>query len=179
MERYLFQERHDQYASPDHRVPSVEPSEPPTSPPATTRRPCSVATRPVRASGSGLESTASSRQTQTTPQPTATSRKRGRIHSTSEGEDVDKHQSPKPPSKKPSMDVKAGIIDMIDVEDDDDVQKIVQQQMLKAQLEEGNARRKIADFNCVICLDEPTDLSTTPCGMSYFSRTPPPLSVFI
>ncbi|EWC48160.1 hypothetical protein DRE_02264 [Drechslerella stenobrocha 248] len=65
-------------------------------------------------------------------------------------------------SKK--LKVEAEVVDMVDIGDDDDIQKIVQQQMLKAQREEGAARRKIADFKCVICLDDPINLSTTPCG---------------
>ncbi|KAF3910863.1 hypothetical protein ABW20_dc0106437 [Dactylellina cionopaga] len=71
--------------------------------------------------------------------------------------------SSEPAAKKAKVE-DAQVVDMVDVEDDDDVQKLVQQQMLKAQREEGEARRRIADFKCVICLDDPTDLSTTPCG---------------
>ncbi|KAJ6261908.1 E3 ubiquitin-protein ligase [Drechslerella dactyloides] len=72
--------------------------------------------------------------------------------------------SSNPPLKKPKIEV-ADIVNMIDVEDDDDVQKLVQQQMLKSQREESEERRKISDFKCVICLDDPTNLSATSCGM--------------
>ncbi|KAK6361626.1 SUMO-targeted ubiquitin ligase complex subunit slx8 [Orbilia blumenaviensis] len=56
------------------------------------------------------------------------------------------------------------VVDMINIDDDDDFQKIMHEQMIKTQREEGNARRKIADFKCVICLDDPENLSATPCG---------------
>jgi len=36
--------------------------------------------------------------------------------------------------------------------------------LLKMQKVDGPEKPKLADFKCVICLDDPTDLAATPCG---------------
>lgn len=68
------------------------------------------------------------------------------------------------PASKKAKTEPVDVVDMINIGDDDDFQKIMHEQMIKTQREEGNAPRKIADFKCVICLDDPENLSATPCG---------------
>ncbi|EGX43442.1 hypothetical protein AOL_s00215g178 [Orbilia oligospora ATCC 24927] len=68
------------------------------------------------------------------------------------------------PASKKAKTEPLEVVDMINVENDDDIQKIMHEQMIKTQREEGNARRRIADFKCVICLDDPENLSATSCG---------------
>ncbi|KAK6351144.1 SUMO-targeted ubiquitin ligase complex subunit slx8 [Orbilia javanica] len=96
----------------------------------------------------------------TTPQPHAppASLKRPRSEAT-----MPTAADSSPASKKAKIEP-VEVVDMVNVEDEDDFKKIMQEQMIKTQREEGNARRRIADFKCVICLDDPENLSATTCG---------------
>lgn len=50
-----------------------------------------------------------------------------------------------------------------DEEEVDAAEKLRQEEFLKSQ-RESSARTKLSDFKCAVCLDDPTDLVTTPCG---------------
>lgn len=67
----------------------------------------------------------------------------------------------------PSSDVEE--IDLVDVDDDEaysNYQSQSQAEALKLQRqEEADKPIKLSDFQCIICLDNPTDLTVTFCGM--------------
>ncbi|KAF3930599.1 hypothetical protein ABW19_dt0204834 [Dactylella cylindrospora] len=92
--------------------------------------------------------------------PSTGSLKRGRTES----------YSPEPEVKKAK--IEAEVVDMTEIEDsdDEDIQRLVQEQRLKAQREEGAARRKISNITCSICLDHPDNVTATPCGHLYCNK---------
>jgi len=65
-------------------------------------------------------------------------------------------------------------IDLVDVEDKKDYDERMakeQAEMIKRQNQEAATKSvKLAEFQCIICMDQPTDLTVTYCGMNSFSR---------
>jgi len=55
-------------------------------------------------------------------------------------------------------------VDLTEPDPEDRLLAIAQEDLLKLQRPEGQEKPKLADFKCVICLDDPTDLAATPCG---------------
>lgn len=55
-------------------------------------------------------------------------------------------------------------IDLTEADSDDKLLAKAQEDLLKMQKADGPEKPKLADFKCVICLDDPTDLAATPCG---------------
>jgi len=72
--------------------------------------------------------------------------------------------TPPPNSKREKVDV----LDLIDIDDKDDggIREMIQSQQTQ-QKGETSKKRRIADFQCVICLGDPEDLSVTTCGKGY------------
>ncbi|KAK6503051.1 SUMO-targeted ubiquitin ligase complex subunit slx8 [Arthrobotrys musiformis] len=101
---------------------------------------------------------------QTRQQPSATSQPPTQPTSSKRPHSETKMRSGSSPAPKKAKTEPVEVVDMINIDDDDDFQKIMHEQMIKTQREEGNARRRIADFKCVICLDDPENLSATTCG---------------
>lgn len=80
-------------------------------------------------------------------------RKRGSHDTTSQGEPVQN-----------------GATEEVDLRDDDEVAvaDILQKQreeQIKRQRKEGEERPKLSALQCIICLESPTDLTVTSCGM--------------
>ncbi len=69
----------------------------------------------------------------------------------------------------PAQEKKIEELDLIDVDDDKkyaEYQSRHQADMIKQQQQEGAMKAvKFASFQCIICLDNPTDLTVTHCGM--------------
>jgi hypothetical protein len=61
------------------------------------------------------------------------------------------------------------MVDLVDIEDDEqyeDFKAKQQAELIKQQqLDEANKPAKLAEFQCIICMDNPTDLTVTHCGM--------------
>jgi len=55
-------------------------------------------------------------------------------------------------------------IDLTEADSDDKLLAKAHEDLLKMQKADGPEKPKLADFKCVICLDDPTDLAATPCG---------------
>ena len=63
------------------------------------------------------------------------------------------------------------MVDLVDIDDDDKYEnfkakqhaELIQQQ----QLDEATKPAKLAEFQCIICMDDPTDLTVTHCGMCF------------
>ncbi|KAF8438226.1 hypothetical protein BGX38DRAFT_1273719 [Terfezia claveryi] len=62
-------------------------------------------------------------------------------------------------------------IEEIDLTEADSDDKLLlakaQEDLLKMQKADGPEKPKLADFKCVICLDDPTNLAATPCGHMF------------
>lgn len=67
------------------------------------------------------------------------------------------------------------VVDLAEVEDKSQYQELAakqQAELIKKQNEEESMRPvKLAEFQCVICMDNPTDLSVTHCGMFLLSAS--------
>jgi hypothetical protein len=65
------------------------------------------------------------------------------------------------------------MVDLVDVDDDEkyeDFKAKQQAELIKQQqLDEATKPAKLADFQCIICMDNPTDLTVTHCGMSLLN----------
>lgn len=59
-------------------------------------------------------------------------------------------------------------VDLTEPNADDRLLAREQEELLKLQRPDGQEKPKLADFKCVICLDDPTDLAGTPCGEFLF-----------
>lgn len=61
------------------------------------------------------------------------------------------------------------MVDLVDIDDDDkyeDFKAKQQTELIKQQqLDEATKPAKLAEFQCIICMDDPTDLTVTHCGM--------------
>ena len=61
------------------------------------------------------------------------------------------------------------MVDLVDIDDDEkyeDFKAKQQAELIKQQqLDEANKPAKLAEFQCIICMDNPTDLTVTHCGM--------------
>ena len=55
-------------------------------------------------------------------------------------------------------------IDLTEADSDNRLLAKAQEDLLKMHKADGPEKPKLADFKCVICLDDPTDLAATPCG---------------
>ncbi|KAF8425130.1 hypothetical protein EV426DRAFT_60064 [Tirmania nivea] len=58
-------------------------------------------------------------------------------------------------------------IDLTEADSDDKLLAKAQEDLLRMQKADGPEKPKLADFKCVICLDDPTDLAATPCGHMF------------
>lgn len=71
--------------------------------------------------------------------------------------------APSGPQSSPEM------VDLVDIDDDEkyeDFKAKRQAELIKQQqLEEASKPVKLAEFQCIICMDNPTDLTVTHCGM--------------
>lgn len=61
-------------------------------------------------------------------------------------------------------------IDLTEADADDKLLAQAQEDALKLQKADGQEKPKLAEFKCVICLDDPTDLASTPCGKQKSQR---------
>lgn len=72
------------------------------------------------------------------------------------------------PAREPK--VEEEVVDLVDIDDDEkyeDFKAKQQAEMIKKQQQEEATRPvKLAEFQCIICMDNPTDLTVTHCGMS-------------
>lgn len=72
------------------------------------------------------------------------------------------------PAMQPKMETPE-MVDLVDIDDDEKYEdfKAKQQAALikQQQLDEANKPAKLAEFQCIICMDNPTDLTVTHCGM--------------
>jgi hypothetical protein len=63
----------------------------------------------------------------------------------------------------------ADVVDLVDIEGDNqyaDFQAKTQAEAIKQQQqEEANKPVRLAEFQCIICMDNPTDLTVTHCGI--------------
>ncbi|RPA80772.1 hypothetical protein BJ508DRAFT_376940 [Ascobolus immersus RN42] len=57
-----------------------------------------------------------------------------------------------------------------DEEEGADAAEKARQEELTRLHKEASERTKLADFKCAVCLDDPTDLSTTPCGHLFCDK---------
>jgi hypothetical protein len=66
------------------------------------------------------------------------------------------------------------VLDMVEVDDDqkyEDFKSKQQAELLKQQTQEKPDKPvKLSEFQCIICLDNPTDLTVTHCGMLHVSH---------
>jgi hypothetical protein len=76
------------------------------------------------------------------------------------------------PSKKSSQDA-AEVIDLVDINDETEYAEFKakqQAELIKQQQQEEATRPvKLAEFQCIICMDNPTDLTVTHCGKFHAS----------
>jgi hypothetical protein len=65
------------------------------------------------------------------------------------------------------------MVDLVDIDDDEkyeDFKAKQQAELIKQQqLDEATKPAKLAEFQCIICMDNPTDLTVTHCGMSLLN----------
>lgn len=76
----------------------------------------------------------------------------------------------KPASKaasKPEVE-EAEVVDLVDLDDDtkyEDFANKRQEELIKQQNKDESSRPvKLAEFQCIVCMDNPTDLTVTHCG---------------
>lgn len=115
--------------------------------------------------------------TEISPPPGMPPAKKRKIHTSGEGRSV--RPRPQTPARG-SKDTPAGqsnidaidVVDLIDIEDDDQYQDFKAKQQAQAikqqQQDDANKPIKLAEFQCIICMDNPTDLTVTHCGMFTF-----------
>jgi hypothetical protein len=74
------------------------------------------------------------------------------------------------PSRKQKVE-EADLVDLSAINDEDeyaDFKAKQQAELIKQQQEEeANKPVKLAEFQCIICMDNPTDLTVTHCGMFF------------
>lgn len=72
------------------------------------------------------------------------------------------------PARKPKVE-KADVVDLVDIENEDEYNHFKAKQQAEAikqqQQEEADRPVKLAQVECIICMDRPTDLTVTHCGM--------------
>lgn len=72
------------------------------------------------------------------------------------------------PSRKQKVE-QSEVVDLVDIEDGDQYEDFKAKQQAEAikqqQQEEANKPVKLAEFQCIICMDNPTDLTVTHCGI--------------
>lgn len=75
------------------------------------------------------------------------------------------------PSRKQKVE-QADLVDLSTINDDDEYAEFKakqQAELIKQQQEEeANKPVKLAEFQCIICMDNPTDLTVTHCGKLFF-----------
>lgn len=73
------------------------------------------------------------------------------------------------PSRNKQRIENADVVDLVDIEDEEqyaDFKAKQQAEVIKQQqAEEANRPVKLAEFQCIICMDNPTDLTVTHCGV--------------
>jgi hypothetical protein len=78
------------------------------------------------------------------------------------------------PSVPPKEEADVEVVDLADVENDEQYQDLQAKRAAelskKQALDEATRPVKLAQFNCIICMDQPTDLTVTHCGMYLSSR---------
>jgi predicted transcriptional regulator len=61
------------------------------------------------------------------------------------------------------------MVDLVDIDDDEKYEDFKSKQQAELirqqQLAEATKPSKLAEFQCIICMDNPTDLTVTHCGM--------------
>jgi len=66
------------------------------------------------------------------------------------------------------------MVDLVDIDDDEkyeDFKAKQQAELIKQQqLDEATKPAKLAEFQCIICMDNPTDLTVTHCGHLFCSE---------
>ena len=72
------------------------------------------------------------------------------------------------PSRKQKIE-QADVVDLVGIEDEEQYADFKAKQQAEAikqqQQDEANKPVKLAEFQCIICMDNPTDLTVTHCGM--------------
>jgi hypothetical protein len=72
------------------------------------------------------------------------------------------------PAPKREFD-QAEVVDLVNLDDDvkyEDFRNKQQEELIKQQnKDESNRPVKLAGFQCIVCMDNPTDLTVTHCGM--------------
>jgi hypothetical protein len=111
-----------------------------------------------------------------------TTRKRKALASASEGEragqtanpNTARRASPTPIPVKAEEKDKIHVVDLLDIEDEVQYEAMKakkQAELIKKQNEEeANRPVKLAEFQCIICMDNPTDLTVTHCGHLFCSE---------
>ncbi|KAG9242095.1 hypothetical protein BJ878DRAFT_544589 [Calycina marina] len=68
----------------------------------------------------------------------------------------------------------ADVVDLLDIDSHESYEAIKAKEhaniIARQKLEEANRPVKLSDFQCIICLDSPTDLTTTHCGHLFCSE---------
>ncbi|RFU31774.1 hypothetical protein B7463_g4569, partial [Scytalidium lignicola] len=76
--------------------------------------------------------------------------------------------------KKQKVEDPADIVDLVDIDDESQYEEFKSKQreeLIKQQQEdEANKPMKLAEFQCIICMDNPTDLTVTHCGHLFCSE---------
>ena len=85
--------------------------------------------------------------------------------------------SQKPPWHNDNSHVEVEEVDLTEPNVDDRLLAREQEELLKLQRPDGQEKPKLADFKCVICLDDPTDLAATPCGEFLIKDTYPTIDI--
>ncbi|KAH8801583.1 hypothetical protein F5884DRAFT_807174 [Xylogone sp. PMI_703] len=75
--------------------------------------------------------------------------------------------------KRPKVEDTADIVDLVDIEDDSQYEEFKskqQKELIKQQQDDSNKPMRLAEFQCIICMDNPTDLTVTHCGHLFCSE---------
>jgi hypothetical protein len=158
--------------SPDPFQQFFNPSPDPPSPPPTARdisrypRPLNIVdlTGPPEPRISTMPSVTRS----------STAKKRRASSTTQDERQVKSARVSEPAVPAIKRDSSTEIVDLVDIEGDeayDDYKAKQQAEIIKQQQqEEADKPVKLAEFQCIICMDNPTDLTVTHCGMSSVLR---------
>jgi hypothetical protein len=76
------------------------------------------------------------------------------------------------PSVPPKDDPDVEVLDLAEIENEEQYQELKEKEAAalskKQAMDEATRPVKLAHFNCIICMDQPTDLTVTHCGMYSF-----------
>ena len=77
-----------------------------------------------------------------------------------------------PPYKPKTEEV--SVVDLVEIEDEEQYEELKAKEQAAAikqqQQEQANRPVKLAEFECIICMEKPTDLTVTHCGMLSWLR---------